>query len=69
MFRTRSNILDGVFWKNIHRLKAVNHFRTKHSILDVLQGSEYASVVCYSLFEETKDANKIDLIAMKIYLF
>ena len=49
------------------KIFTVNHFRIKHSILDVLQGSEYASVICYSLFEKTEDANKIDSIAMKIY--
>ena len=43
--------------------KAVNFF-VKHSILDVWQGSEYASVICYSLFAKIEDANKIDSVAM-----
>ena len=68
-FTTRSNILDGVFRKNSQPLKAVNHFRIKHSILDVRQDSENASVICYSFFGKTKNANKIYSVAMKIYLF
>ena len=36
----------------------------KHSILDVWQGSEYASVICYSLFGKTEDGNKTDSAAM-----
>ena len=34
-------------------------FFAKHSNLDVRQGSKYASVICYSLFGKTDDANKI----------
>ena len=37
--------------------------------LDVWQNSEYASVICYSLFEEIDDSNKIDSVAIKIYSF
>ena len=33
-------------------------------ILDVWQGSEYASVICHSLFGKIEDANKIDSVAM-----
>ena len=36
----------------------------KHSILDVWQNSEYASVIGYSLFGKIMAANKIDLVAM-----
>ena len=36
----------------------------KHSILDVWQNSEYASVICYSLFGKIMAANEIDLVAM-----
>ena len=36
----------------------------KHSILDVWQSSDYAFVICYSLFGKTEDANKIDSVAM-----
>ena len=36
----------------------------KHSILDVWQSSKYASVIYYSLFGKTVDANKIDSVAM-----
>ena len=32
----------------------------KHSILDVWEGPEHASVTCYSLFGEIEEANKID---------
>ena len=30
---------------------------------------EYISVISYSLFGKTEDANKIDSVAMSIYLF
>ena len=48
----------------------------KHSTLDFWQSSEYASVICYSLFgeimdedahkieDDNEDANKIDSVAM-----
>ena len=39
-------------------------FFVKHSILEVWQNSEYASVICYSLFGKIDGANKIDLVAM-----
>ena len=45
-------------------LKAVNHFRIKLSMLDVWQGSEYASEICYSLFGKTEDPNNIDSVAV-----
>ena len=38
--------------------------RIKHSVLDVWQGSEYASAICHSFFGKTEDANKIDSVAM-----
>ena len=44
-------------------LKAVN-YTCKHSILDFWQSSEYASVICSSLFGKIKNANKIDSVAM-----
>ena len=43
--------------------KSCQHFLGKDSILDAYQGSEYASVVCYSLFGKTKDANKTGSVA------
>ena len=36
----------------------------QHSILDVWQGSEYVSVICYSLFGKIGDTNKIDSVAV-----
>ena len=36
----------------------------KHSFLDVSQSFEDTSVICYSLFGKTEDANKIDSVAM-----
>ena len=42
----------------------VNHFCIKLFILVIWQSSEYASVICYSLFGKTEDANKIDSVAM-----
>ena len=48
-------------------------FFVKHSILDVLQGSEYTSVICYHnlllLFGKIEDVNKIDSVAMSTYSF
>ena len=32
--------------------------------LDVWEGSEYASVICYSLFGKIEDANKLDSVAV-----
>ena len=52
-----------VFCKNSQQLKAVNFF-VKHSILDVWQNSEYASVICYSLFQKIENVNKFNLDAM-----
>ena len=52
-----------MFCKNSQQLKAINFF-VKHSMLDVRQGSEYASVMCYSLFGKIEDTNKIDSVAM-----
>ena len=40
------------------------YFFVKHSILDVWQDSEYTSAICYSLFGETKEAYKIDSVAV-----
>ena len=37
-------------------------FFVKHLILDVWLDPVYASVICYSLFGKTEDANKIDLV-------
>ena len=39
-------------------------FFVKHSILGVWQNSEYAFVICYSLFGKIEGANKIDLVAI-----
>ena len=39
-------------------------FFVKHSILDVCQSFEYASVICYSLFGKFENAYKIDLVAV-----
>ena len=41
----------------------------KDSILDVWQGSEYASVICYSLFGKIGNTNKIDSVEIEIYSF
>ena len=51
------------FAKCSQSLKAFNFF-IKHSNLDVRQGSEYAFVICYSLFEKIDDTNKIDSVAI-----
>ena len=42
-YMTLSSIWDGAFGENIYRLKVVNYFRKKISILDVLEGAKYAS--------------------------
>ena len=52
-----------MFCRNSQWLKAVNFF-DKHSILDVWQGSGYASVICYLLSGKIEEANKIDSVAM-----
>ena len=52
-----------VFGKNSQQLKAANFF-VKHSILDGWQNSEYASVICYSLFQKIENVNKFNLDAM-----
>ena len=57
------------FAKIVKVTKSHSLFFVKHSILDVWQGSEYASVIYYSLFYKTDDANKIDSGAMQIYSF
>ena len=49
-----------MFYEDSQRLKAVNFFFVKHFILDILQGSEYAPVICYSLLGKIEDANNID---------
>ena len=51
------------FAEIVNRWKSFTFF-VKHSILDVWQGSEYASVICYSLFVKIEDANKIDSVAV-----
>ena len=38
-------------------------------ILDVWLDSEYASVICYSLYGKTEDSNRMDSVAMQIYWF
>ena len=52
-----------VFCKNSQQLKAANFFG-KHSIIDVWQNSEYASVICYSLFQKIENVNKFNLDAI-----
>ena len=42
IFKNLSGISDGAFCENYQRLLAINYFR-KFLILDVWQGSEYAS--------------------------
>ena len=39
-------------------------FLGKHSIVDIWQGSKYASAICYSLFGKIDDAKKIDSVPM-----
>ena len=39
-------------------------FFVKHFILDVWLDSQYASVICCSLFGKTEDTNKIDSVTM-----
>ena len=38
-------------------------------MLDDWLNTKYASVICYSLFGETEDANKIDSVTIQIYRF
>ena len=52
-----------MFSENIQWLTAVIFF-VKHSILDVRQGFEYTSVICYSPFGKIEDAKKIDSVAV-----
>ena len=52
-----------MFCKNSQQLKAANFF-VKQSILDVWQNSEYASVICYLLFQKIENVNKFNLDAM-----
>ena len=44
--------------------KIIIFFFIKHSILDIWQNSEYASVICCSLFGKIEGGNKINLLAM-----
>ena len=39
-------------------------FFVEYSILDIWQGSEFASVICYSLFGKIED-NNINLLILK----
>ena len=52
-----------MFCENNQWLTAVS-FLAKHYILDIKQGSEYASVICYSLFGKVEDSKKIDSFAL-----
>ena len=52
-----------MFFENSQWLKAVNFF-VKHSILDVWQGSEYTSIICYPLFGKIENADNINSVAM-----
>ena len=56
-----SNILDGAICKNSERLKAIF---TKRSIVDVLQGSEYASVFdfCRDVLFNMSSCNNLDAL-------
>ena len=58
-----------MLYENSQGLRAINIFFVKNSILDVRQGSEYVSVILYSLFAKIEDANKIDSVATQIYWF
>ena len=42
----------------------IQTFLVKRSTLDVWQGSEYASVIYYSLFVKIEDDNKIKSVLM-----
>ena len=60
-----------VFWVLIFACpKAVADVKTaciragKHSILGILQGSEYTSVICFALFGKIEISDKIDSLAM-----
>ena len=52
-----------MFCTNSQGLKSVNFF-VKHSILDVWQGSEYPSVIWYSLIGKFVDTKKTDSVAV-----
>ena len=56
------------FVKTVNGYKPFTLF-VKHSILDIWQGSEYKSVICYSMLGKIEDASKTDLVAMQIYSF
>ena len=51
------------FAKIVDGIKLLTFF-VKHSILDIWQGSDYASVISYSLFGKTEDVNKNDSVTM-----
>ena len=53
-----------VFAKIVNGYKRLGELFVKHFIFDVWLDSEYASVICYSLFRKTEDANEIDLVAV-----
>ena len=44
-------------------------FFIKQSILDVWQGSEYASIICYPMFGKIEYADNIDSVAVQMYSF
>ena len=56
------------FYENSQLLKTKLFF-VKHSILDVWQNCEYASVICYSLIEKIEAADKFDLVTKEIHSF
>ena len=51
------------FEEVVNSWKLLTYF-AKLSILDVWQGSEYTSVICYSLLVKIVDTNKIDSFIM-----
>ena len=69
-FRTLSDINDGLVCENSQQLKVVKslinyvNYSCKALHLRFLTESEYASLICYSLFGRIEDANKIDSVAM-----
>ena len=52
------------FAKIVNGYKGLGQAFVKHFILDVWLDSEYACVICYSLFGKTEDANQTDLVAV-----
>ena len=58
----------GFLAKIVNGLKPLIFF-VKHFIVDIWQNSEYASVICYSLFGKIEDVNKIDSVAIQIFSF